>query len=543
MTKKRLLGSLTAVAGAALLASMVGTPAALASTLTGTPSAGLYIDGVENTASFVGNFQMSNGDRAYCLEIDLIGPNGPSTTYTDAGLTNNFVNVEGAPIGAQETAALSWIMQHHGETSDNESAAAVQMAVWMLSDGTIKSADRVANGPALVARAEQLVRDGLTNAITDARGTVTITSISTTEAQIRTDIELTHGNGSTSQAAADVATGTITVTGGTFEDGTTTHQVTPGQTVSILPDVSFSGQTPVTVDVDFGSVAVGNALRVYAPQDGAYQRLSLAAPAMRPITVNAEATIQTDLSHGAVEWNKLDGTTSELLAGSEWTITGDALDEPLVVTDNGERDLNVHDGGFAVYELPFGTYTLTESKAPAGYERLEEEIPFTIERGIRTVSLGDFMNTRIAGELAWTKIDASTKHPLAGSEWTLTPETGDALAIVDNGALDTDERDGYLRVVGLEWGTYTLTEAKAPSGYVLDKTTHDVVIDAEIQLVDLGALTNTAETITVTTTKAGLAETGTDLGNTGTVLALASALLVAGTGALLLRRKHATPTE
>ena len=46
-----------------------------------------------------------------------------------------------------------------------------------------------------------------------------------------------------------------------------------------------------------------------------------------------------------------------------------------------------------------------------------------------------------------------------------------------DGALDTDAKLGEFKVENLKWGQYTLTELKAPAGYVLgkDSTTFAVV--------------------------------------------------------------------
>ncbi|KAB1652617.1 DUF11 domain-containing protein [Pseudoclavibacter chungangensis] len=87
------------------------------------------------------------------------------------------------------------------------------------------------------------------------------------------------------------------------------------------------------------------------------------------------------------------------------------------------------------------------------------------------VGVGDLVscevtNTARLGAASWTKTDADGA-PLAGSEWTFETEGQDPIVVVDNGTNDTDPAVGAIGVDGLRWGDYTLTETKAPAGYLL----------------------------------------------------------------------------
>lgn len=94
-------------------------------------------------------------------------------------------------------------------------------------------------------------------------------------------------------------------------------------------------------------------------------------------------------------------------------------------------------------------------------------------------------NKALPGSVTWSKTDAAGKK-LEGSEWTLAgPDSKDgkpSVTVKDkydghDGALDTDAKLGEFKVENLKWGQYTLTESKAPAGYVLskDSTTFAVV--------------------------------------------------------------------
>lgn len=105
---------------------------------------------------------------------------------------------------------------------------------------------------------------------------------------------------------------------------------------------------------------------------------------------------------GSVSWSKVDAATDQLLPGSEWTLTGP---EPATDTEPeggwpvGEvtdctgdcsqtPDENPATGEFRVSGLPSGTYTLTETRAPEGYESAG---PWTVEitKDDRDPSFGD----------------------------------------------------------------------------------------------------------------------------------------------------------
>ena len=132
------------------------------------------------------------------------------------------------------------------------------------------------------------------------------------------------------------------------------------------------------------------------------------------------------------------------------------------------------------------------------------------------------VNTAKPASLTWQKVDEHNQSKyLGGSEWTLQgPGTdGESVKVTDNGAASSDPKqladmdttsgnngEGYLRVDGLKWGKYTLTETKAPANYHLptgDVAKHDVSVlpgtdetNTDVEFVkDAGSITN--ERITV----------------------------------------------
>ena len=187
---------------------------------------------------------------------------------------------------------------------------------------------------------------------------------------------------------------------------------------------------------------------------------------------DASGTGDGDVPPGELSWTKV-GPDKALLAGSEWTLAGPK--GSFTVVDNGINDDDPVEGQLKVDELNMGEYTLTETKAPAGFQLNDQPFTATLVIGTNeTASFGAVENTPVLGSVAWNKVDAAG-GALAGSEWKLTGSGGD-VAVVDNGSNDEDPAVGALKVSKLALGDYTLVETKAPAGYVLDETTHKVTI-------------------------------------------------------------------
>lgn len=207
-----------------------------------------------------------------------------------------------------------------------------------------------------------------------------------------------------------------------------------------------------------------------------------------PVTVtNGRLTIPTGKSNsarvvctftntpakGSAEWSKVDDATpGNLLAGSEWTLKGPSYPTGVTVVDNGDLDVDKANGRFRVDNLQYGSYTLTESKAPTGFVSDTQVHTFTVsgaDNGI--VQVGAITNVPVKGSVKWTKVgDSGPDDLLAGTTWTLTPTdpAGQPITVVDNQGRDADPAAGKFLVNDLPYGKYTISEASAPEGFELN---------------------------------------------------------------------------
>lgn len=186
----------------------------------------------------------------------------------------------------------------------------------------------------------------------------------------------------------------------------------------------------------------------------------------------------------------------------------------------GKCDMNTEPGKFRVVDLADGAYTLTETVAPNGYTAGGSDT-VTIANGTATITDASgkaiagnkIPNARNTGAILWNKVssDSNNGKKLSGSEWKLTktknfgwndkdkaeytdiasadqklititdcvPAENKTAAettcsapagAAEGQPYDVDPAAGQFKLEGLDWGTYTLVETKAPDGYDVDST-------------------------------------------------------------------------
>ena len=170
---------------------------------------------------------------------------------------------------------------------------------------------------------------------------------------------------------------------------------------------------------------------------------------------------------------------SVTLANAEFKIT--YADGTLIGDSNGIFRTDEH-GEIRVPGLkPGKSVIVTETKAPDGYLIDTQSQTVQIKEG-RTVSL-TFKN-QPKGKLIIQKRDSATGQPLPGAEFRVTTAAGcevgldgviGTATLTQNGIFTTDGQ-GEITITNLAPGAYAINEIKAPTGYVMDSPSTNVVI-------------------------------------------------------------------
>ena len=170
---------------------------------------------------------------------------------------------------------------------------------------------------------------------------------------------------------------------------------------------------------------------------------------------------------------------SVTLANAEFKIT--YADGTLIGDSNGVFRTDEH-GEIRVPGLkPGKSVIVTETRAPDGYLIDTQSQTVQIKEG-RTVSL-TFKN-QPKGKLIIQKRDSATGQPLPGAEFRVTTAAGCEVGLdgvigtstlTQNGIFTTDGQ-GEITITDLAPGAYVIKEIKAPTGYVMDRASTNVVI-------------------------------------------------------------------
>lgn len=179
---------------------------------------------------------------------------------------------------------------------------------------------------------------------------------------------------------------------------------------------------------------------------------------------NKEYTVTfVNKKKSAIEVIKVDGLDPTIkLEGASFRITNSRTGQYWDIT-TGE------DGTALLENLEIDTtYIVEETDAPEGYinSGYRQEIVLK-ECRTHTITVENFEHPGIQ----IVKKDKQTGEPLAGATFRISWEDGQQYRDVTTG------EDGTALVTGLNAGWYTIVETKAPEGYLLDTTPHNVMLE------------------------------------------------------------------
>lgn len=164
--------------------------------------------------------------------------------------------------------------------------------------------------------------------------------------------------------------------------------------------------------------------------------------------------------------------------------------------DSVIKEVTTDNAGVALFTgLNSGSYYIKETKAPEGYKPLDKRFDFIIDAN------GDLRGDGFSGDGLYTltvensplEYGFKVKKVSANDEKLVLP--GAEFRVL-GGGLDrtyTTKADGLTEQITLPIGEYTLTEMKAPDGYVMAGTGRHISVRADGIYLDGDKLTGTAE--------------------------------------------------
>ena len=179
-------------------------------------------------------------------------------------------------------------------------------------------------------------------------------------------------------------------------------------------------------------------------------------------TVGGDPVIET----GSMQISKIDAAdATKHLAGASFKLTS-ADGTVKTGTTNQAGELYVAD-------LTAGTYKVSETQAPTGYQldSTEQTVKVTANQKSKVMFLDKReVVTPTTGNLKLIKVAEQDKtNKLAGAHFNIVDANGKIQQAITNS-------DGEINLDNLIAGNYEVTETQAPIGYVLDTTTKQVTV-------------------------------------------------------------------
>lgn len=279
-------------------------------------------------------------------------------------------------------------------------------------------------------------------------------------------------------------TGNYTISLENAPSGTTVVNATTGVVqTSFAPSESFKVRVPAS-SVDIGSLnikikatATGSINKAYMYKSSDPTKQSVFGSLLYPDTSTVTDETNLILETSKVTITKIDDETEQPLAGATFVVKDSKGNTVATWTSTTSSHV--------IKNLPNGTYTLQETKAPDGYILNDRVVEFTITDTNRNISIR-FRNREIEKNATIIKIDSVTKQPVAGATFVVKDSSG---KVIEEFVTTTEPH----KLSNLKDGKYTVEEIKAPAGYkktdeifefVIDKENRDVTLTIENTAID-----------------------------------------------------------
>lgn len=230
---------------------------------------------------WLGTYRLDDGAQGFCLNAGRQSPTGHELDYTDGDALGWF--------SEEQAARLAYISRTWAGTDDRMTAAAGQIATWMVSGlngHTPESYAARAGGDAaaVLALAHSMAEESARLATTSVRAEAVVELAETGPGRVRVEVTADRLSGSELLPAA-AHSADVVLTGARFADGSTTATIETGRDIAIVPsgqEASVSVVATATLD----RLPYGTGLRIAVPRSDV-QSLLMAVPASTTASAGA----------------------------------------------------------------------------------------------------------------------------------------------------------------------------------------------------------------------------------------------------------------
>lgn len=266
---------------------------------------------------WLGTYRLDDGAQGFCLDAGKASPTGHSLDYVDGDALGWF--------SAEQAARLAYISRAWAGTDDRLTAAAGQIATWMVAGLNGRSpesyADRAGgDAGAVLARAHAMAEESARLASTAVHAETVVELADTGPGRVRVDVRVDRLSGSELLSPGSHSA-VVALDGARFADGGSMATIETGRDVAVVPD-GPGASVAVTATASLERLPYGSGLRVAVPREDA-QSLLMAVPASATASAGASTSGPSPLPFQP----RVETTTSASIA-----TVGDHITDRLVVS-------------------------------------------------------------------------------------------------------------------------------------------------------------------------------------------------------------------